>query len=218
MMRALKWSGAVIGSVLLAGAMYLGVRIMMERSKAPAKVASIITQMDPAIDRLTPERLNMLLAVEDPTFFNNDGIDLDTPGAGMTTLSQGLGKQIFFERFRPGPRKIELMILTKFALVPTVSRRDILRATLASAYLGNDADGPIIGFAEAARRYHHKPLDTLSDREWLSLVALLPAPNDLDPVRHPAENAERVDRIQRLLASSCKPAGLRDVMLDGCAL
>lgn len=216
-MRALKWGGIGVGALLLVAALYLGARILVERSDAPEKVATIIAQMDPAIDRLAPERLDMLLAIEDPTFFKNDGIDLDTAGAGMTTLAQGLGKRIFFGRFQPGIRKIELMVLTKFALIPTVPRGDILRASLASAYLGHDADGAIIGFADAAQRYYGKPLDTLTDREWLSLVALLPAPNKLDPVRHPEENAERVDRMERLLAGECQPDGLRDVMLVGCA-
>jgi monofunctional glycosyltransferase len=217
MFHTLKWIGAALSGLIVVWAAYLGIRILDGRAKAPEEVAAIIAGMDPAIDRLAPARVDMLLAVEDPTFFENDGIDLDTPGAGMTTLAQGLGKRIFFDPFRPGLQKIELMALTKFALVPTVSREDILRATLASAYLGHDKDGAILGFSEAALRYHGKPLAALSDREWLSLVALLPAPNDLDPVRYSEANAARVDRIERLLAGACKPLGLRDVMLEGCA-
>ncbi len=163
----------------------------------------------------------MLIRVEDATFWENDGIDLGSLGAGMTTISQGLGKHIFFQRFSPGFAKlgkIELMVLTRFALIPTVVKRDILHAALATAYLGNDGNGPVIGFAAGARRWYGKELEELSDREFLGLVAMLPAPKDLDPKRHPSENAERVSRIERLLSGACQPRAVTDVYLDGCAL
>jgi membrane peptidoglycan carboxypeptidase len=217
MLRILKWAGIGLATIVLAGAVYLGVRIAEWRAKAPEAVATIIASMDPAIDRIPETRIDMLLAVEDPTFWTNRGIDLQTPGAGLTTLAQGLGKHIFYDGFSPGLQKIELMALTRFALSPTVDRRDILRAALASAYLGNDDAGAVIGFAEGARRYFGKPLDELTDREWLSLVALLPAPNALTPTRHPEANAERVARMERLIAGDCRPDGLNDVMLEACA-
>jgi membrane peptidoglycan carboxypeptidase len=214
--RILRLGLGGVGIVVLLCALYLGVRIIDERAKAPEKVASIIAAMDPAIDRISAARIEMLLAVEDPTFWSNDGIDLATPGAGMTSLAQGLGKQIFFERFRPGLQKIELMLLTRFALIPAVPREDILRAMLANAYLGHDAAGPIVGFSQGAQRVFGKPLDALTDRDWLALVAVLPAPNTLHPIRNQAANAERVARIERLLAGACRPEGVGDVMLEGC--
>lgn len=216
MSRIVKLGFGALGIMVLLCALYLAVRIQDERARAPAKVAAIIAAMDPAIDRISPARIEMLLTVEDPTFWSNDGIDLTTPGAGMTTLAQGLGKQIFFARFRPGLQKIELILLTRFALTTTVPRRDILRAALANAYLGRDAAGSIIGFSQGAQRVFGKPLDALNDDEWLALVAVLPAPNKLHPIRNQAANAERVARIERLLTGACRPEGVRDVMLEGC--
>lgn len=204
-------------AAFLAYAAYLAWRVGEERKVVAAEVAAIIAAMDPAVDRLSEDRIAILVRVEDPTFWTNDGIDLSTPGAGFTTLSQGLGKSVLFERFSPGLAKVELMVLTRFALIDVVSKRDILRAVLAAAYLGHDEQGPINGFAEGARRWFGKELNDLSRAEFIALVAMLPAPNALDPVRHADANAERVRRIERLLAGACEPEGLNDVYLDGCS-
>jgi monofunctional glycosyltransferase len=216
-MKIVKWVGGLIAALLLLGMMFLAYRVVDARGNVESKVATIIAQMDPVIDTVPRRRLDMLLTVEDPTFNSNDGIDLQTPGAGMTTLSQGLGKRLFFQEFKPGINKLELMLLTKFALVPKVPREDILRATLASAYLGHVNNRAVIGFAEASKTYFSIPLNQLSDRQWLSLVAMLPAPNKLSLKRDPKANAERVERIENLLAGRCEPENLRDVMLNGCA-
>jgi len=196
---------------------YLAARVVQERQRAPAAVQRILRSSDPAVSATPAARLNMLVQVEDPSFYTNDGIDLSSPGGGFTTISQGLGKIVLFDHFRPGLQKIELMVLTRFALTPTVSKHDILVAFLNAAYLGHDADGEIRGFAEGSRRWLGKPFDSLTDAEFLSLVAMLPAPNQLDPARNGRANRERVRRIERLLRNQCKPAGVRDVALDGCA-
>jgi hypothetical protein len=196
---------------------YLGGRIMVERRAASARVDAIIAAADPADVTLSPARAAVLLRVQDATFLTNKGIDYSTPGAGMTTLSQSLGKRIFFDHFKPGLRKPELVVLTRFALYPTVDKQRTLKAFLATAYFGRRDGRAVIGFGPAARAWFGRPLGGLSDGEFLSLVAMLVAPTTLDPVSHSAANAERVRRIRRLLANNCRPTGLRDVMLEGCA-
>ena len=42
------------------------------------------------VSDLTPRQLDILLKVEDPNFFNHHGVDFTTPGAGITTITQGL--------------------------------------------------------------------------------------------------------------------------------
>jgi hypothetical protein len=203
--------------VTLVYLIYLGGRIMVERRTVSARVDAIIATADPADVTLGPRRTAMLLRVEDPTFATNEGLDFSTPGAGMTTLSQSLGKRIFFDRFTPGLAKGELIALTRFALYPKVDKPRTLRAFLASAYFGRRDGQPIVGMGPAAKAWFGKPLAALGDEEFLALVAMLPAPATLDPVSHAAANAERVGRIKRLLAGQCRPTGMRDVMLEGCA-
>jgi hypothetical protein len=203
--------------VALVYAIYLTGRIIVERRAVSASVNSMIAAAKPADLELTPARTRMLLRVEDPTFLTNNGIDFSTPGAGMTTLSQSLGKRLFFEHFTPGFAKIELVALTRFALYPLVDKERTLKAYLATAYFGRRNGKAVIGIGPAARAWFGKPLASLSDDEYLALVAMAPSPKTLDPVTHSAANAERVARIKRLLANRCRPTGLRDVMLKGCA-
>lgn len=210
--------GMAIVFVAVLLAVYAGLRILDARRDAPRMVRAILAEMDPRVDAVPDTRLAKLVRVEDPTFWTNDGIDLRLPGAGMTTISQGLAKRLFFQRFRPGAAKIELVVLTKFALTPTVSKKDILRAAMATAYLGRDEKGAVIGFAEGARRWYGRELDELDERQFLGLVAMMPAPNRLDPARHAAANAERVARMERLIAGVCTPLGVRDVELKGCEI
>jgi len=207
-----------VGALLLIYSLYLGWRVATERERVSNRVDAIIAAADPAERALPVSRIKILLAIKDPTFATNKGIDFSTPGAGMTTLSQSLGKRIFFERFRPGFPKGELIILTRFALYPKVDKRRTLTAFIATAQFGHRAGRPVIGFADASRTWLGKPLGALSDRDYLSLVAMLPAPATLNPKRDVAANADRVARIERLLAGRCTPDGLRDVMLKGCAV
>ena len=206
-----------IGALILAYGLYLGWRVATERSRVSDRVDAIIAAADPADITLTTQRTVILLRVEDVTFLTNKGIDFSTTGAGMTTVSQSLGKRIFFEKFSPGFPKGELIVLTRFALYPKVDKRRTLKAFLATAYYGHRDDRAVIGIGPAARAWFGKPLAQLSDREYLSLIAMGPAPRLLDPERHAAATAERVGRIVRLLAGRCAPTGLRDVKLDGCA-
>lgn len=196
---------------------YLGGRIMIERRTVSARVDAIIAAADPADVTLSPARTAVLLKIEDPTFLTNKGIDFSTPGASMTTLSQSLGKRIFFEHFHPGLPKGELIALTRFALYPKVDKQRTLKAFLATAYFGRRNGRAVTGIGPAARAWFGKSLAALNDREYLSLIAMGPSPKTLDPERHAAANAERVRRIERLLANRCQPTGLNDVMLEGCA-
>jgi membrane carboxypeptidase/penicillin-binding protein len=213
----MRTAALIFAFLLAAYAAYLGIRVAEERDHAPVAVAALLKDPDPALDEINGRHIAILLRVEDPTFWTNDGIDLSSPGAGLTTLAQGLGKRIFFRDFAPGLAKPELMVLTRFALVPRVTKRDILRAFVATAYLGDDSRGPINGFPEGARRWFGRELGELSERQYIGLVAMLVAPNALDPIRNSAAHEQRVQRIERLIAGQCEPSGLRDVMLDGCA-
>lgn len=204
-------------AVLILYAGYVGWRIAEERRDVGARVDAIIARADGDELALPPARVAILVKVEDPTFWRNKGIDLSTPGAGMTTLSQGLGKTIFFDDFEPGLAKGELMALTRFALYPEVDKPRTLQALIATAYLGSHRGRAVTGFADGARTWFGAPLRDLPDRQYLELIAMLLAPDRLKPGRDDAGRMQRVERIERLLAGQCTPNGLRDVSLAGCA-
>ncbi|KAB7648349.1 biosynthetic peptidoglycan transglycosylase [Polymorphobacter fuscus] len=205
-----------VAAGLAALGLYEGIALFIARQRTPAIVASLAAKPIHLAD-IAPHRLAMLEAVEDPGFRQHHGIDGNTPGSGKTTITQSLVKRLYFKRFQPGFAKIEQSLIARFVLDPALSKDEQLRAFLNVSELGTHHGRTVIGFADAAQSWFGKPLGNLSDDEWLALVAMGPAPNRLDPQRHPRENAQRVARIKRLLAGKCAPLNGNDVMYEGCA-
>lgn len=211
-----KRFGATVFALIIVLVVYEIWRVIEARAATPEIFARVERIADPQVSQLRPEITDILIKIEDPTFWDNDGIDFTTPGQGLTTLTQALAKRLYFEHFTPGLAKIELILIAKFALTPLVSKEDILSAFLTTAYLGQDSSGAVIGFSNAAQRWYGKDLRALSVEEFTGLVAMLPSPNTLDPERHPLKNQDRVYKIKRLLAGQCTPKNLFDVDLVGC--
>lgn len=55
----------------------------------------------------------------------------------------------------------------------------------------------IFGFVDAAHFYFNKSVAQLSDDEYLSMIAMLPAQEYFNLRTHPKENAERVAMLKR---------------------
>jgi membrane carboxypeptidase/penicillin-binding protein len=195
---------------------YEGGAVLRARGRT-AEVLEQVRVREVAFASIPARRMKMLLAVEDPGFLRHRGIDFSTPGQGMTTLTQSLAKLLYFRRFTPGIEKLELMLVARFALDPAMSKREQLEVFINHAGFGTSRGRPIIGFNAAARTFYGRELGELTDREYLTLVAMLIAPSRLDPARHPGANAERTSRIEALLAGRCRPRGLRDVHYQDCA-
>jgi membrane peptidoglycan carboxypeptidase len=98
-----------------------------------------------------------------------------------------------------------------------VPKDEQLRLFVNLAYMGTSNGHSIVGFSQAAQAYFGKNFQNLTDEEYLSLVAVLVAPERFSPRMHPAENKQRVARIRRLLAGSCAPTGHSDVEYVACA-
>ena len=71
-----------------------------------------------------------LLKVEDPNFFSHNGIDYDTKGAGLTTITQAVVKKLYFIHFTPGFKKIEQSLIARYAVHPAVPKEVQLTAFL----------------------------------------------------------------------------------------
>lgn len=163
---------------------------------------------------LSPRRLAWLIMVEDPAFFLHHGVDLSTPGAGMTTISQGLVKLLYFPSgFHPGIAKIRQTLIAEYAMDAQVSKEDQLRLALNMAYLGNVDGKSVHGFARASRAYFGKEFGQLSDEQYLTLVAMLVGPNLFKPGS--TALAKRMERVREYLAGSRVPASVLDVEYKG---
>lgn len=157
-----------------------------------------------------------LIRVEDPNFFSHNGVDFSTKGAGLTTITQAVVKKLYFERFTPGFKKIEQSLIARYAVSQAVSKEVQLTAFLNVAYFGDEGGREVNGFSDAARTYFGKAVAELSNDEFLGLVAMLIAPNDLKPRSGNEKSSVRVARIKKLLAGRCEARGLMDVYLEAC--
>lgn len=206
---------AVLGLLVL---LIVWESLALWRAKARTPEAIAAMRRGPLrLQDLPPQRIEMLLKVEDPGFFSHHGVDFSTPGAGMTSIPQALVKIFYFDHFEPGFAKLEQSLIARFVLDPAMSKGEQLEAFLNHTRFGTLDGRAVTGFADAATAFYGRPLDRLNDREFLSLVAMLMAPNALDPRRHPEANAERVRRIEALLAGRCAPQGLSDNSYPACA-
>lgn len=167
-----------------------------------------------AASALGQERIGLLLAVEDPTFYRHRGVDLDTPGAGMTTLTQGLVKLLYFpDGFKPGIAKIRQTLIAQYALDALVGKEEQLHLFLNIAYFGTINGRPVHGFAAAANAYFGKGVSELTNREFLSLIAMFIGPDTLKPGTE--NNLRRVKAIEEFLDGKRVPASVLDVEYDG---
>jgi membrane peptidoglycan carboxypeptidase len=203
-----------IGFLLTLG--YYVNEVRVARNQTPSLVASMWNRygQELTLADLSGERKAKLLAIEDPTFMRHHGVDLETPGAGMTTITQGLVKQLYFpEGFRPGIAKIRQTLIAQYSLDSLVSKNEQLRLFLNVSYLGHKDGKAVHGFANGARSYFDKEFTALSDEEFLSLVAMLISPNTFMPGT-PA-HYERMRRIHAYLSGAYHPMAVLDVEYNG---
>jgi membrane peptidoglycan carboxypeptidase len=207
---------AVLGTVAVVTAVYYANEVRVARSDTPALVAAASSRYGTPLKLadVPAQRLATLLAIEDPAFMRHHGVDLSTPGAGMTTITQALVKILYFpEGFDPGIDKIRQTLIAQYALSALVSKDDQLALFLNIAYLGDKDGKSVYGFAQGARSYFGKEFSALSDAEFVSLVAMLIGPNYFKPGT-PAHD-ERVKLVQAYLAGRYQPDGLLDVEYKG---
>ena len=179
--------------------------------------AQMLEETGPRIQDLPVEWKAIILKVEDPGFYEHNGVDLSTPGAGLTTITQGLAKSHFFHKFAPGLHAKLKQTLCAIVLDRELEKDLQLTLLLHTASLGPSKDGWVVGFSEAAHAYFGKELSGLTRAEFISLVAMLIGPVAYHPTKQPEALADRVSRIDALLAGRCEPVGLRDVYYEGCS-
>jgi len=166
------------------------------------------------IKDLASQRIDMLLKIEDPMFRRHRGVDLATPGAGMTTITQGLVKLLYFpDGFQQGIAKTRQTLLAQYALDALVSKDEQLELCLNATYFGSVEGKPIHGIAAAAEAYFRKSYVDLTDDEFIALIGMMISPATLQPGTR--ASVTRVARIKKYLAGEIAPASVLDVEYIG---
>lgn len=218
MRRGLAILGLAIALVAATLGLYAakGYFDALRDAKALAARADRLIARGHGAEGLGPGRIEQLLRVEDPNFRAHHGVDISTAGAGMTTVTQSLSKRLAFADFQPGIGKVRQSAYA-MGLEARLSKAQILALHLDTVQLGRGPRGWMKGVFAGSRDVYRRAPAELTDREFLSLVAVMIAPARFDLRKPDAALTDRVDRIERLLAGRCRPRNAADVWLEGCA-
>jgi hypothetical protein len=213
MKRTLKILSAIIITALIIPAIYCVVIVTKARLDTPGIITRVKAgeNIKLKLSDFSQWQIDALLKVEDPAFYSHKGVDLKTPGAGITTITQGLVKKLYFKDFKPGFAKLKQTLIARFVLDPMVSKEEQLVLFVNITGLGRCREGFVNGFYDAAGCYFGKKVKDLTKDEYLSLVAMIIAPVNFGLQEHPDANAERVKRIKALLNGKYEPKGLMDI-------
>jgi|TARA_Y100000815_G_scaffold96490_1_gene85284 membrane peptidoglycan carboxypeptidase len=166
-----------------------------------------ITQIDYSIKRYPKEMVNMLLLVEDQSFFQHWGIDFkeivrvfygylleDKAIRGASTITQQLIKNTLLSRDKTLSRKIDEALMAMLMEL-NYDKNFILERYMNTVYLAQQGSMAFHGFASASQFYFDKKVDDLDLREMATLVALLKGPSYYHPVKHPERLNNRLEMI-----------------------
>lgn len=182
---------------------------------------------------LTEQQIAILLKIEDPRFYDHVGIDLSL-GQGLTTITSSLARDIFLsgkdldgvkggfqsfyravfaccKKFDFG-RDVMALVLNKH-----LSKEDQFQLYISTVYIGQSNGKGVIGLSAAANAYFNKNLSDLSQEEFITLVAMLDAPNYFHPVKGAEQLRSRVSKIKSILSGACKPKGWLDTKYEHCS-
>lgn len=154
-------------------------------------------------DTIPPQVIEALLAIEDTTFFEHYGINIDAifraiikdikAGRlveGASTITQQLVKNTLLTREKKFSRKLKELIFA-LKLETELSKEEILERYLNAIYLGHG----YYGIKTAAEGYFHKSLKHLTLKEIAVLVGLPKAPSFYAPTRNYDLALGRANRV-----------------------
>ena len=195
--------------MMLALFLILAAATIINFYKTPEIVNNYIAQglLEYKFSELPNEYQNILIKVQDPGFYNHKGVDLVTPGAGLTTITQSLAKTFYFKEFKQGWRKIPQTTYARYALQPKVEKEMQLDLFVNIIGFGNGTRGIL----SASQFYYNKLPQELTEDEFISLIACLNNPQLLNPKDNPDANKERVRRIKKYLKGEYVPTSVFDI-------
>ncbi|WPP52261.1 transglycosylase domain-containing protein [Catalinimonas niigatensis] len=196
--------------------LYYTVIVLKARDETPRIVQKVLEsdRIKLQLEDFTERQMGILLSVQDPRFYEHKGIDLQTPGAGKTTLAQGLCKFYYFDEFKRGIDKPKLMLIARFAFNELVPKDTQMLLFINEVYLGHYNGKQVKGFEDAAQTYFDKSFKELTLEEYIALVAMIRMPNGHHIKKKPQEHQLRVMRVNRFLKGEYVPKDNSDQFYD----
>lgn len=182
---------------------FLTTRIYDRNGEKIANVFDTENRYYATFDEIPPRLIEALLAIEDTTFFEHQGVNFDAifraiikdikagkMVEGASTLTQQLVKNTMLTREKKISRKIKELIYS-VKLERELSKEEILERYLNEIYLGHG----YYGIKTAADGYFNKDLKNLSLKEIAILVGLPKAPSFYSPTKNYEISLGRANRV-----------------------
>jgi len=154
-------------------------------------------------DEIPPRIIEALVAIEDTTFFEHPGINIDAifraaikviragkAVEGASTITQQLVKNVLLTREKKLSRKIKEAIYA-IKIERALTKEQILERYLNEIYYGHG----YYGVKTAADGYFHKRLEDLTLKEMAILVGLPKAPSTYAPTKNYEISMGRANRV-----------------------
>ena len=148
--------------------------IVKSKFSAEVEVSNTITQINYSFNDYPPELINMLLLVEDQSYFHHHGVDFkeiarviygylfdDKSLRGASTITQQLVKNSLLTREKTFSRKFEEALMA-LLLELSYDKEFILERYMNTVYLAQKGDMAFHGFASGSYFYFEKDVKDLS--------------------------------------------------------
>ena len=192
--------------IFISYAWYLNSLVKTEFSSDFESIEGV-SQVQYSFDEYPKDLVNMILLVEDQSFFNHSGVDFkeilrvlygylfdEKELRGASTITQQLIKNSLLSRDKTLSRKVEEALMA-ILLELSYDKKFILERYMNTVYLAQQGSTAFHGFASGSLHYFNKDVSSLNLREMATLVALLKGPSYFNPTNFPDRLKKRVEMI-----------------------
>ena len=192
--------------IFISYALYLNSLVKAEFSSDIESIENVI-QAQYSFDDYPKDLVNMLLLVEDQSFFNHHGVDFkeilrvlygylfdEKELRGASTITQQLIKNSLLSREQTLTRKTKESLMA-ILLELSYDKKFILERYMNTVYLAQQGSTAFHGFASGSLYYFNKDVSSLNLKEMATLVALLKGPSYYNPANFPDRLKRRVEMI-----------------------
>ena len=192
--------------IFISYALYLNSLVKAEFSSDIESIEDVI-QAQYSFDDYPKDLVNMLLLVEDQSFFNHHGVDFkeilrvlygylfdEKELRGASTITQQLIKNSLLSREQTLTRKTKESLMA-ILLELSYEKKFILERYMNTVYLAQQGSTAFHGFASGSLYYFNKDVSSLNLKEMATLVALLKGPSYYNPANFPNRLKRRVEMI-----------------------
>ncbi|HWQ77056.1 MAG TPA: biosynthetic peptidoglycan transglycosylase [Syntrophomonas sp.] len=205
-----------VSLILIVLLVLIGVNYFIDASTAGSKYAlnsDLVKQITANVsgytplDKIPPDFVQAIIAVEDHKFYKHHGFDIEAIGRayltnleggtisqGGSTITQQLAKNLFLSNEKTYMRKIKELLLA-IRLERLYTKNEILEMYINVIYYGSDA----YGIQAASRIYFNKNASALTRDECAMLAGLPQAPSLYNPKLHPALALQRQKTVLILM-------------------